>query len=143
MPEGLKEYLFNFSSPFIYTTTLPEAHAASAIDLLEIISECNDKRTYLREMSRQMKQGLKREGFRVKGDAHILALEIGDEDRAVDAARGLLKKGIFTLPARFPTVPIRKAILRLSMTALHTEEDVVFFLGALREVFDKVEQSIR
>ena len=39
LPAGIKEYLFNFSSPLIYTTSLPEAHAATAIDLLEIISQ--------------------------------------------------------------------------------------------------------
>ena len=44
LPEGFKEYLFNFSSPLIYTTTLPEAHAATAIDILEIIERSKDKR---------------------------------------------------------------------------------------------------
>jgi 8-amino-7-oxononanoate synthase len=143
LPDGFKEYLFNFSSPLIYTTTLPEAHAASAIDLLEIISQCHDLRQHLGEVSRLMKEGLRREGFRVKGDAHILAIEIGEEGRALAVARGLLKKDIFALPARFPTVPMRRAILRISMMALHTENDVAHFIGALTEVFKKIEQSGR
>ncbi|MEA1935264.1 MAG: pyridoxal phosphate-dependent aminotransferase family protein [Thermodesulfobacteriota bacterium] len=131
LPGGLKEYLFNFSSPLIYTTTLPEAHAASAIDLLEIVSRSEDRRRNLREVSRSMKEGLKHEGFHVTGDAHILALEIGEEVRAAEVSHSLLEKGIFVLPARYPTVPIGKAILRISMTALHVEEDVRFFIDAL------------
>jgi 8-amino-7-oxononanoate synthase len=143
LPKGFKEYLFNFSSPLIYTTSLPEAHAASAIDLLQIISECEDLRKHLRKVSRMMKEGLRHEGFRVTGDAHILAIEMGEEDRAVAVARGLLKKDIFALPARFPTVPIHRAILRISMMALHTEDDVVHFIRTLMEVFNKIGQPGR
>ncbi len=136
LPKGFKEYLFNFCSPLIYTTTLPEAHAASAIDLLQIISQCDDLRDHLGEVSRLMKHGLRQEGFQVTGDAHILAIEIGEEDRAVAVARGLLKKDIFALPARFPTVPLHRAILRISMTALHTEADVAYFISKIREVYE-------
>jgi len=139
LPEDFKAYLFNFSSPLIYTTTLPQAHAASAIDLLQLLSDCDELRGHLREVSRLMKEGLKQEGFRVTGDAHILAIEIGEEKRALAVTRDLLKNGIFVLSARFPTVPIHKAILRVSMTALHTEDDAEYFIGKLNEVIKKVE----
>jgi 8-amino-7-oxononanoate synthase len=133
LPKTFKEYLFNFSSPLIYSTTLPEAHAASAIDLLEMISRSDDKRERLREVSLLMKQGLTQKGFKVTGDAHILALEIGEEGRAMELSRRLLEKGLFVLPARYPTVPIGRAILRIGMTALHTREDVRYFINTLKE----------
>jgi 8-amino-7-oxononanoate synthase len=134
LPEGFKEYFFNFSSPLIYTTTLPEAHAASSIDLLKIISRSEDKRKHLRKVSLAMKESLQHEGFSVTGDAHIIALEIGDEIRAAEISEGLLEKGIFVLPVRYPTVPAGRAILRISMTALHTEDDVAYFVEALTTV---------
>jgi len=141
LPKGLKEYLFNFSSPLIYTTTLPEAHAASAIDILQIISESENQRKHLREVSHFLKEGLMREGFKVNGDAHILALEIGDEDRAVEVSRSLLDKNIFVLPARYPTVPMGKAILRIGMTASHTEDDVTLFINSIKETYRKFEEK--
>ncbi|MDL1982701.1 MAG: pyridoxal phosphate-dependent aminotransferase family protein [Deltaproteobacteria bacterium] len=134
LPAGFKEYLFNFSSPLIYTTSLPEAHAASAIDLLEIISQCEKQRKHLREISSLTKEKLVYEGFCVKGDAHILAVEIGDESRALEISERLLKEDIFVLPARYPTVPLHKAILRIGMTALHTEGDVRKLVSSLKEV---------
>jgi len=134
MPAGLKEYFFNFSSPLIYTTSLPEAHAVSAIDILEIISQCEKQRKHLREISSLTKEHLISEGFCVKGDAHILAVEIGDESRALELSERLLKKDIFVLPARYPTVPLYKAILRIGMTALHTEGDVRKLVSTLKEV---------
>ena len=135
LPEQLKEYLFNFSSPLIYSTSLPEAHAASAMDILEIIHDRDDLRMNLREVSHLMKESLIRRGFRVTGDRHILAVEIGREDRAVAVAKHLLGKGVLVLPARFPTVPLNRALLRVSMTALHTEADIGFFVNTLAEVF--------
>jgi len=133
LPAGFKEYLFNFSSPLIYTTSLPEAHAASAIDILEIISQYEKQRKHLRNISSFLKESLIGEGFCVKGDAHILTVEIGNESRALDISRKLLEKDIFVLPARYPTVPLHKAILRIGMTALHTEGDVKKLVSSLKE----------
>lgn len=134
---ALKEYLYNFSSPLIYTTTLPEAHAASALDILEIIGRGDDGRETLRAVSSLMREGLRREGFQVSGDAHIIALTIGDETEAAAVSKGLLGENIFVLPARYPTVPIGKAILRISMTALHTEDDVNNFIDGVKKVYGK------
>ncbi len=143
MPAGFKEYLFNFSSPLIYTTSLPEAHAASALDLLEIISQCEKQRNHLSKISGLTKESLVYEGFCVKGDAHILAIEIGDESRALEISRKLLGKDIFVLPARYPTVPLHKAILRIGLTALHTEGDVRKLVSVLKEVYGKIENADR
>jgi 8-amino-7-oxononanoate synthase len=132
LPEGFKKYLFNFSSPLIYTTTLPEAHAATAIDILEIIERSEDRRRHLAGVSQRMKEGLQHEGFQVSGDAHILALEIGNETKAVNISRRLLENNIFVLPARYPTVPLHRAILRISMTALHEETDVKSFIDRVK-----------
>ena len=143
MPADFKEYFFNFSSPLIYTTTLPEAHAASAIDILEIISQCEKQRKHLSRISSLTKEKLVYEGFCVKGDAHILAVEIGDESVALEISERLLEEHIFVLPARYPTVPLHKAILRIGMTALHTEEDVKKLVSTLKEVYGKIEKADR
>jgi 8-amino-7-oxononanoate synthase len=134
LSEELKAYLLNFSSPQIYTTALPEAHAASALDVLEMVAAADDRRRHLVELSANLRQSMAREGFDVCGDAHILAVQIGAEQKAVETARKLFAHGIFVLPARFPTVPLQKAILRVSLTALHQPEDLDFFVRTLKEV---------
>ena len=143
LPADFKEYLFNFSSPLIYTTSLPEAHAASATDLLEIISQHEKQRKHLSKISGLAKEKLVYEGFCIKGDAHILAVEIGDESRALEISERLLKEDIFVLPARYPTVPLHKAILRIGMTALHAEKDVKKLVSSLKEVYGKIEKTDR
>lgn len=138
LPAGAKEYLFNFSSPLIYSTTLPEAHAASAHDLLDIIARSDEARETLRRNSRLMKEGLEGAGFRVSGDAHILAVEIGDEALSASISKELFQKGVFVFPARYPTVPLGAAILRVGMTALHDEQDMDFFISALKGIHENL-----
>lgn len=141
IPALVKEYLFNFASPLIYSTTLPEAHAASAIDILTLLGDSDESRRHLREISSLMKNRLYAEGFSVQGDAHILAVEIGREQKALEISNRLRKKGIFVLSARYPTVPLGRAILRIGMTALHGEEDVNHFILSLKEVMKEYENG--
>jgi 8-amino-7-oxononanoate synthase len=84
-----------------------------------------------------MKEGLRALGLTVRGDAHIISWEVGDETRAAELSRKLLARDIFVFPARYPTVPLGRALLRIGMTALHTEEDVTCVLNALKEVLRK------
>lgn len=133
MSEELKTYLLNFSSPQIYTTALPEAHGASALDVLELAAAADAPRRHLADMSVWLRRSLADEGFDVLGDAHILAVHIGDEQAAVQTARHLYEQGIFLLPARYPTVPLGNAILRVSLTAMFQPDDLDHLVRALKE----------
>jgi 8-amino-7-oxononanoate synthase len=133
MTHEIKAFLLNFSSPQIYTTTLPEAHAASSFDVLEAVARCYAERDHLIGLSRWLKEELATAGFQVSGDAQILGVEMGDEQSAVDTAHHLFSKGIFVLSARYPTVPLNKAILRISLTAQHTQADGAKFVETLKE----------
>ena len=131
----IKQYLLNFSSAQIYTTTLPEAHAASAVDALTLAADSDGRRRHLADLSRWTRTELTRQGFSVGGDAHILPVLIGPEQLAVNIARQLHEHGIFVLPARYPTVPLQQAILRVSLTAEHEQEDVTLFINALKKIY--------
>ena len=134
MPMVIKEYLFNYCSPLIYSTTLPEAHAASALDILEAIAADESARASLKEISSLMKKALLAEGLKVRGEAHIISWEIGEERETVKMAQELLARGIFVFTARYPTVPQGRAMLRLGMSALHGPEDIASFITAVREI---------
>lgn len=138
LPANIKEYLFNFSPALIYSTTLPEAHAAAAIDLLALVEQSDSQRRALVDIGAIMRDRLRSVGLTATGDAHIISVDIGDEDRAVAIAKGLLERGVFVLSARYPTVPLGKAILRISMSALHDERDVSTLVNALKETLKAV-----
>ncbi len=136
LPKLYREYLVNFASPYIYTTSLPEAHAATTIDILRLIEKAEDKREHLHNISKYAKTTLGAKGFKVAGDAHILAIEIGDEEKTVKITKELQKRNIFTFPARFPTVPLDKAIIRISLTSMHSKEDILHLCAELSDCVD-------
>ncbi len=135
----IKEYLLNFSAPVLFTTALPSSHAGAVLETLAVVGNAHEQRARLRDTSLFMKESLRGAGFCAFGDAHILGVEIGDEEKAIRVSREMRQRGILVFPARYPTVPLHHAILRIGMTALHDREDCVGFVRSLREAVDQKE----
>jgi 8-amino-7-oxononanoate synthase len=137
LPYNVREYLINFSSPLIYTTALPEAHGATIPSILKLVAAADRKRDMLKEISQTLKNQLRAAGFTVGGDAHIITVAIGSERAAGVLCGRLFEMGLFVFSARFPTVPLNKSILRISMTAEHTLNDVkTLACGLIKAVND-------
>ncbi len=65
---------------------------------------------------------------------------LGLPDAAFRTSRAMLDDGFFMNTATFPLIPMRKAGLRFTVTALHEEKDVRAFADALaRRVFESLE----
>lgn len=128
----VREYLVNFSRPLLYTTALPPPVVGAALAALEVLEEEKWRREVLRERSAWFRRELRRIGFNtLDSETQIIPVVVGDAERAVLLARGLLAKGVFVQAMRPPTVPPGTSRLRISLTAAHTEEDLKFALDAL------------
>lgn len=64
----------------------------------------------------------------------IIPIPIGEERRAMEVAAALNERGIFIPAIRYPTVPRDQAMLRLTVTAKHSDNDIARLAQALREV---------
>jgi len=126
MPRIVRESLENFASAVMHSTALPEAHAAAVLRLLPRMAGMDDARARLARNARALREGLAGCGLPVHGDAHILCIETGDEAQATQLARRLRSQGVLALPARHPTVPQGHAIVRFSVTAAHTDDDITY-----------------
>jgi 8-amino-7-oxononanoate synthase len=125
LPSLYRDYMVNFATPLIYSTCLPEAHAASTMAILEKIEKSDDRREYLRELRNLFVRKALEKGLKVNGDAHILSLFVGSEQKSLTLSRRLFERGICVFPARFPTVPLGRAMIRISLTTLLEKEDVI------------------
>ncbi|ADU65247.1 8-amino-7-oxononanoate synthase [Desulfurispirillum indicum S5] len=141
LPHVVREYLLNFGSGLIYSTSLPEAHGAAVLEMLELLENSEPRRQHLAWLADTMKAALEREGFEVAGDAHILALQVGEEHRARELAQAMGRRGILCFAARYPTVPLGQAILRISLSALHDEQDIRQFIQTLKEAWHETGQE--
>lgn len=54
----------------------------------------------------------------------IISLIVGNEEKALQASRHLLKSGFHATAIRPPTVPANSCRLRITLTAVHTQDDI-------------------
>ena len=127
----LMDYLINRSRSFIFTTALPPASAAAALEALSVIEREPERRSRLWRNASLLKEGLASVGFDVgSSDTFIIPVIIGGARECVGMAEALLDEGVFAQAIRPPTVPEGASRLRVVPTSEHSTADVEFALGA-------------
>lgn len=138
-PRVVMNYLKNRARAFIYTTALPPACAAAALEALRVVQEEPVWRQRLRENVQQWTVGLKKAGWELVSEAshkpegngaasfsrsQIVPIRIGEVNQTMRLAQALFEAGIYAPGIRPPTVPAGSARIRTSLTALHTPADL-------------------
>ena len=124
-------YLRNQARSYIFSTSLSPycvTRAYEAFCAMEKSTAAHDK---LVKNIRYMQAGLKKCGLPVGAETAILPVPIGSEEKAMEIAAALWAKGFYLTPIRFPAVAHGKAILRLTLMADHTKEQLDALLSAL------------
>lgn len=128
---SIVDYLINKSRSFIYTSALPSIFAIAALKALSIVRQgVMQNRLYAN--TRYFRDRLHDLGFNITGNTHIIPIIIGSERLALEFAELLLKHGVFAQAIRYPTVAKGKARIRVTVTALHSREDMDHVLEVFR-----------
>ena len=107
--------------PFAASMSPPSLGAA--LKSREIIRSEPDRRQRVMDNAAYMRAELGRLGFEVSTDpTPVVALFIGDEDRAFLTWRALFDAGLFTNLAVPPGVPPGRSLIRTSYMATHTRD---------------------
>ena len=135
--EMVRDYLINRSRQFIFTSALPTHLCNSALYAISIAKKGNLQLRLFNNI-RFLQNGLRKIGYDIGNScSQIIPLHIGSENLAVKFADKLLQKGIFVHPMRFPTVKMGCAVLRLSLSASHTKEQLIYTLKELKNIGKK------
>ena len=135
--EMVRDYLINRSRQFIFTSALPTHLCNSALYAISIAKKGILQRRLFNNI-RFLQNGLRKIGYDIGNScSQIIPLHIGSENLAVKFADKLLQKGIFVHPMRFPTVKMGCAVLRLSLSASHTKEQLIYTLKELKNIGKK------
>src|SRR3989475_13186934 len=120
---------------YIYTTAAPAMLAAAVEASLELIREDEWRRERLRKLIAVLRDEM-REGERglAPSDTPIQPLVLAASSEAVRARPALRERGILVPAIRPPTVPEGTARLRISLSAAHSEREVLRLAAALNEV---------
>ena len=134
-PAKVVEYVKHVARPFMFTAALPAMQMASALTALQIIEDEPERRDRLWSNVRQLRDGMHDLGFDTLGSATpIVPVLIGEDETAMRFWRGLWDQGVFTTPALPPGVPAGQAIIRTSVNANHTREQLDRLVAAFATV---------
>jgi 8-amino-7-oxononanoate synthase len=140
-PDRFVELLVNRARPYIFTTAPSPADAAAALAAVGIVRspEGAALRHRLTDLVTRVSDAIGGGGTRPGQVSPIVPVIIGEEARAVAASDRLLAHGLWVPAIRPPTVPTGTSRLRVTLSSIHTDEQVerliaeLMALGALGE----------
>ncbi len=119
------------SRAYLFTASGSPASIASAAAALKLIRAEPERRENLWARVHQLHSGLKGMGFDLAADpSPVVAVKRPSMDQAVMEWNRLLKGGVYVNLAVPPATPQGVSLLRLSVSAAHTEADIETILRA-------------
>jgi glycine C-acetyltransferase/8-amino-7-oxononanoate synthase len=126
------EILRLVSRPYIFTASLPPSVVATAATSIRKLMHAGNKRAHLWENSRTLHKGLQDLGYTLGTDtpqSAIIAVVVEDLTKGAMLWQALLENGLYVNLARPPATPKGMTLLRCSLCAEHTAEQVQQVLG--------------
>jgi 7-keto-8-aminopelargonate synthetase-like enzyme len=118
--------------PYVFTASLPPSVVATAATSIRKLMHGSNKRAHLWENSRTLHAGLKALGFQLGTEtpqSAIIAVIMPDLERGAAMWEALLHEGLYVNLARPPATPANMTLLRCSLCAEHSAEQVQTILG--------------
>ncbi len=127
----------SFASGFIFTTSIPPAIAAGAIESVKYLKISNIERMKQKEAVKELKQKLMDTDIPIiSNNSHIIPIIVGDPDLCKKASDILLQKyNIYVQPINYPTVPRGTERLRVTPTPLHNTKMINYFIDSIKKVW--------
>lgn len=118
--------------PYVFTAALPPSVMASSATSIRKLMHGGNKRAHLWENSRTLHKGLRDLGFQLGTEtpqSAIIAVILPDLEKGAMMWEALLKEGLYVNLARPPATPAGMTLLRCSLCAEHSAEQVQTILG--------------
>ena len=122
--------------PYMFSASLPPSVVATATASIARLKVSHNKRGNLWARAEQLHAGLRMAGF-VPGtqrvESAIISVVMPDQETMVRMWVAMIERGIYINMARPPATPLGMFLLRCSVCAEHTPEQIETVLAAFRE----------
>lgn len=130
-------YIKHNSRTMIFSASMTPASTASVLASIEIMENEPERIKHLWDLTALALSGFKSAGFDTgKSETPIIPLFIRDDIKALQLTQILLAEGVFVNPVVSPAVPKEDCLIRYSLMATHTKEQVEISI-------DKITQAAR
>ena len=128
------QYIKHNARSLIFSASITPAALGAVHKALEIIQAEPQRRERLWEITRIMNKELTAMGYHTGNtESAIIPVFIRDEEKTFKLWLFLRDFGIFTNPVVAPGVPPQDAMIRISFTATHTDENLEFIVKGFYE----------
>ncbi len=119
------DFIKHNSRPLIFSASMTPASAAAVMASLDIMEREPERINHLWNLSNYARKRFKENGFDIgKSETPIIPLFIRDNLKALTLTKQLLENGVFVNPVISPAVPSDSSLIRFSLMATHTFEQV-------------------
>ena len=123
--------------PYVFTASLPPSVVASACTSIRKLKHADEKRARLWGNTKALHHGLRAGGFQlgtVEQQSAIVPLIMPDLEHGIAFWETLLNKGVYVNLATPPATPANMTLLRCSLCADHTLDQIQKILDTFRRV---------
>lgn len=118
-------YIKHNSRSLIFSASMTPASVATVMAAIEVMENEPERIKNLWDITEYALNGFNAAGFNTgKSESPIIPLFIGDDIKALKLTQILLADGIFINPVVSPAVPKEDSLIRYSLMATHTKEQV-------------------
>lgn len=131
--------------PYMFTASLPPSVVASATKAIEAIARAGNRRAHLWENARRLHAGLKAAGFTLatqQAESPIIAVCLPDPLIATRFWETLLMEGVYVNMALPPATPGGLNLMRASLCAQHTTEQIDMIIERFKHTAASVGLSL-
>lgn len=134
----------SYAPGFIFTTSLSPVLVAGVLAAVRHLKESSEEREGQQAAAEALKAKMRAAGLPVMNSVtHIVPLMVGDPVRAKKISDILLAEyGVYVQPINYPTVPRGTERLRFTPGPTHTEPMMDELVGALTEIWGRLELEI-
>ncbi len=120
---------------YVFTASPSPSTISSVREALRVVSSQPQLRTKLWENVEQLYRGLEQSGFELGPDpSPIVAIRLPTKEKALFAWKAILEKGIYVNLVFPPAAPAGLFLLRCSISAAHTPEQISYILKTFAEL---------
>ena len=138
--DDVVHYIQHHARSLMFSAAIPAANAASALAALEIMENEPERVDQLTKIGERWRTGLKEMGFKTGNSVSpIVPIHIGDLEPVLFAWKKTYEAGVYTNCFVPPSVPEGQCLLRSSVIATHTEEQIDRALEIMRDTGRELE----
>ncbi len=131
-------FLRHHSRSYIFTASITPASTAAALKAIDIMIAEPERQQHLWDLTNYALDGIRSMGFEIGNTSTpIIPLFIRDDFKTFAITHDLLEEGVFVNPVVSPAVAPQDTLIRFSLMATHTKEQVTTGLEKIQKVFRK------